>query len=225
MSISNMISQTIFLLSFKKTMRTMMISCIRIIFIIEMSFYITILFNFIIAVEMFKNHLEKDIMCELLNLDIEKKNYLSLLDEGQCIIRVDSIKEPFILKVPYIKRHFITVSDINRKNQLILEKSEKKLTLKIEFHQKTSNLYKRLLKNIKTSISKHISIIIPSKNKKNLNKILQNREKEDSLLLSSTNLIMVKNNEKNAVIMVKQKNYDKFDDYINKLYNEQEKNK
>jgi len=164
-------------------------------------------------------------MCELLNLDIEKRNYLSILGEGQCIIRVDSIKEPFILKIPYINRHFITVSEIDRKNQLILEKSEKKLDSKIEFQQKTSNLYKLLLKNVKTSISKHVSFIIPLKNKKNLNKILQNREKEDSLLLSSTNLIAVKNSEKNAVIMVKQKNYDKFDDYINKIYNEQEKNK
>ena len=173
----------------------------------------------------FKNHLEKDIMCELLNLDIEKRNYLSILDEGQCIIRVDSIKEPFILKIPYIKRHFITVSEINRKNQLILEKSEKKLDSKIEFQQKTSNLYKLLLKNVKTSISKQISIINPLKNKKILNKILQNREKEDSLLLSSTNLITVKNSEKNAVVMVKKKNCDKFDNYINKLYNEQEKNK
>jgi hypothetical protein len=36
----------------------------------------------------FKNYLEKDIMCELLNLDTENKNYLSILDEGQCIIRV-----------------------------------------------------------------------------------------------------------------------------------------
>ena len=173
----------------------------------------------------FKNHLEKDIMCELLNLDIEKRNYLSILDEGQCIIRVDSIKEPFVLEVPYIKRHFITVSEINRKNQLILEKSEKKMDSKIEFQQKTRNLYKLLLKNIKTSISKHKSIIFPLKNKKNLNEILQNREKEDSLLLNSTNLIMVKESEKDEVVMVKQKNYDKFGDYINKLYNEQEKNK
>ncbi len=173
----------------------------------------------------FKNHLEKDVMCELLNLDIEKRNYLSILDEGQCIIRVDSIKEPFILKIPYIKRHFITVSEINRKNQLILEKREKKLDSKIEFQQKTSNLYKLLLKNVKTSISKHISVIIPLKNKKNLNDILQNREKEDSLRLNSTDLIEVKDSEKNEVVMVKQKNYDKFGDYINKLYNEQEKNK
>ncbi len=63
------------------------------------------------------------------------------------------------------------------------------------------------------------------KNKKNLNKILQNREKEDSLLCSSTDLITVKKSEKDAVVMFKKKNYDKFDDYIDNLYNEQEKNK
>ncbi len=173
----------------------------------------------------FKNHLEKDVMCELLNLDNEKRNYLSLLDEGQCIIRVNSIKEPFLLKVPYIKRHFITVSEINRKNQLILEKSEKKMDSKIEFQQKTSKLNKILLKNVKKTFSKHKSIKIPLKNKGNLSKILQTGKKEESLLLSSTNLITVKNSEKNAVIMVEKKNYDKFGDYINKLYNDQEKNK
>ena len=51
-------------------------------------------------------------------------------------------------------------------------------------------------------------------------KNIRNREKQ-----SSTNLKTVKNSEKDADVMVKKKNYDKFDDYINKLYNEQEKNK
>ena len=80
----------------------------------------------------FKNHIEKDIMCELLNLDLEKKNYLSMLEEGYCIIRVNSIKEPFLLGIPYIKRNSITVSDIIKKNQLILRNPQKVANLEIE---------------------------------------------------------------------------------------------
>lgn len=80
----------------------------------------------------FKNHIEKDIMCELLNLDLEKKKYLSMLEEGYCIIRVNSIKEPFLLGIPYIKRNSITVSDIIKKNQLILRNPQKVANLEIE---------------------------------------------------------------------------------------------
>ena len=64
----------------------------------------------------FKNHLEKEIMCELLNLDIEKKNYLSMLEECQCIVRVNSIKTPFLLKIPLVKSGSLTVSEIMKNN-------------------------------------------------------------------------------------------------------------
>jgi len=68
----------------------------------------------------FQSHLEKDIMCELLNLDVEKKSFLSKLEEGQCIVRVNSIKEPFLLKIPHVKHNSIPVLEIVKKNQLIL---------------------------------------------------------------------------------------------------------
>jgi hypothetical protein len=55
----------------------------------------------------FKNHLEKDIMCELLNLDGEYKNYLSILQQSQCIIRIN-------------KRNSIKFSEICKRNQEIL---------------------------------------------------------------------------------------------------------
>jgi hypothetical protein len=77
----------------------------------------------------FKNHIEKEIMCELLNLDIEKKNYLSALEEGQCIIRVNSLKDPFILHIPLIKRETLTVIEIKRKNDEILRKMKKSFLL------------------------------------------------------------------------------------------------
>jgi hypothetical protein len=94
----------------------------------------------------FKNHIEKDIMCELLNLDPEKKNYLSMLEEGFCIIRVNSIKEPFLLGIPYIKRSAITVSDIIRRNKQILEHSHPVLHSKLIDHNlssKVSTLHKK----------------------------------------------------------------------------------
>ncbi|MBY8984426.1 MAG: ATP-binding protein [Candidatus Lokiarchaeota archaeon] len=70
----------------------------------------------------FKNHIEKEIMCELLNLDVENKKYLSILEEGQCIIRVNSAKEPFVLDIPYIERNSLDHSEIYKNNTIILEK-------------------------------------------------------------------------------------------------------
>ena len=60
-------------------------------------------------------------MCELLNLDNENRNYLSILEEGQCIIRVNSVKKPFLLKIPYIKNELLTFKEIYRNNSHILE--------------------------------------------------------------------------------------------------------
>ncbi len=77
----------------------------------------------------FKNHIEKELMCELLNLDIEKKNYLSALEEGQCIIRVNSLKDPFILHIPLIKRETLTVIEIKKKNDDVLRKIKKSFLL------------------------------------------------------------------------------------------------
>jgi hypothetical protein len=68
----------------------------------------------------FQNHIQKEKLCELLNLDEDYKHYLSILEQGQCIIRINSIKEPFLLEVPYIKRNSIEFSKIAIKNQEIL---------------------------------------------------------------------------------------------------------
>ncbi|NVM19241.1 MAG: ATP-binding protein [Candidatus Lokiarchaeota archaeon] len=160
----------------------------------------------------FKNHIEKDIMCELLNLNLEKKNYLSMLEEGYCIIRVNSIKEPFLLGVPYIKRNTITVSDITRKNQEILENSQTILDSKTEIPYKSKKINKKAFADIKKSILKYSVSSNPSKNKKNHVLEPDNEEGEDFLLLN-------KNNSSNK------KDYDNFNAFINKLYNEQEKNK
>jgi hypothetical protein len=72
----------------------------------------------------FKNHIEKEVMCELLNLQSENKNYLSILEEGQCIIRENTIKEPFLLCVPLVKRDSLSFQEINKNNRLLLSKSK-----------------------------------------------------------------------------------------------------
>ena len=128
----------------------------------------------------FKNHIEKDIMCELLNLDLEKKKYLSMLEEGYCIIRVNSIKEPFLLGIPYIKRNSITVSDIIKKNQLILRNPQKVANLEIE----TSRISNMVNKN-------HLSLE------------LIKEEIEDSSIQNNNNAISKNDYEKFNVLINK----------------------
>ena len=68
----------------------------------------------------FKNHMQKQLMCELLNLEEEHEDYLSILEQGECLIRVNSIKRPFLLWVPHIKRKYLTSEEIDRNNKKIL---------------------------------------------------------------------------------------------------------
>ncbi|MFX0032378.1 MAG: ATP-binding protein [Candidatus Hodarchaeota archaeon] len=78
----------------------------------------------------FQSHLQKDLMLELLNLDEDKKNFLSVLDEGNCLVRINSIKDPFLLWVPFIKHNQLSVSEIHRRNDSILKKLENSNDLK-----------------------------------------------------------------------------------------------
>ncbi|MFW9824833.1 MAG: ATP-binding protein [Candidatus Thorarchaeota archaeon] len=113
----------------------------------------------------FKNHLDKDVMCELLNLDIEKRNYLSILEEGQCIIRVNSVKEPFLLKVPLVNGETLSVKEIFERNNQILDRMKggtpSETALKIKFQK--SLLYKLIRK---------INITSRKKKNKDLNDIV-----------------------------------------------------
>lgn len=72
----------------------------------------------------FKTHMDKEFLCKLLNLDVKHEDYLSLLRKGQCIIRVNSIERPFLLKVPHIPREWLKITEINNNNKLVLERSE-----------------------------------------------------------------------------------------------------
>lgn len=71
----------------------------------------------------FKSHMEKEFQCELLNLDEINQHYLSILEKGRCLVRVNSIKRPFLLWNPYIHRNQLNDSEISRNNTRILEKS------------------------------------------------------------------------------------------------------
>jgi len=73
----------------------------------------------------FKTHIAKEFLCKLLNLDVKHEDYLSILKKGQCIVRVNSIERPFLLKVPHIPREWLKISEINENNRLVLERFEK----------------------------------------------------------------------------------------------------
>jgi hypothetical protein len=69
----------------------------------------------------FQNHMQKDLMQELLNLDENQKEYLSMLQTGQCIIRINSIEKPFALQIPYVERSWLTDEEILRNNEKIIK--------------------------------------------------------------------------------------------------------
>ena len=135
-----------------------------------------------------------------------------MLEEGYCIIRVNSIKEPFLLGIPYIKRNSRTVSDIIKKNQLILRNPQKVADMEIESSHISKIVNKNSLKNNKKLILKCVNNAQLSKNKNHLSLEIIKEELEDSPLQNNNNAI-----SKN--------DYEKFDVFINKLYSDQEKNK
>ena len=66
----------------------------------------------------FKTHLEKDILRRLLNLDDDNERYLSMLNDGECIIRTHSLKRPFLLKIPFVKRKSLKYVDLPKKKEI-----------------------------------------------------------------------------------------------------------
>jgi len=163
----------------------------------------------------FKNHIEKDIMCELLNLESEKKNYLSIIDEGQCIIRVNSIKEPFLLGVPYIKRNPLTVSEIYRKNEVIFDKQQKNSDLMSLDTYKSNNPVILKESKIKVLIFKKILQIKSYRNRLKNDKGMSSKKVDDLDQSLNSDLVDTVNDDENC----------DFDIYIKKLYIDQEKHK
>ncbi|MBD3196553.1 MAG: DUF87 domain-containing protein [Candidatus Lokiarchaeota archaeon] len=69
----------------------------------------------------FRNYYKKDLVAEILNLKDEQKEYLSFLKEGECILRVNSIKFPFHMKIPQIRRKDLRITKILQSNHRISE--------------------------------------------------------------------------------------------------------
>ncbi len=163
----------------------------------------------------FKNHIEKEIICELLNINLEKKYYLSKLEEGECIIRVNSIKEPFLLKIPLIKRKFLTVSEITRNNNKILNniksktayhlnenRNEQKVSYKKEKGKNTNFLHK--LKKLKKITYENIILekLYQNEKNKNLNNQIEIKKDIDKVDIERKEFIeyissLINNEDKN----------------------------
>ena len=97
----------------------------------------------------FKNHMEKELQCKLLNLNEKYEYYLSILEKGQCLIRVNSIKRPFSLKIPIIKREYLTNKEISYNNQIVLNKisiDEKNLSNINSSPLKMEKYYRNIIK-------------------------------------------------------------------------------
>jgi len=78
----------------------------------------------------FQTHMQKDLMQELLNIEEKQKEYLSMLQKGHCIVRVNSIEKPFLLRTPYIERSWLTDEEIFENNRKIMGQKFTKLEKK-----------------------------------------------------------------------------------------------
>ena len=161
----------------------------------------------------FKNHIEKDIMCELLNIDNENRNFLSILEEGQCIIRVNSIKEPFLLKIPLIKHESLTIAEIKNKNQSILKNNA-------DSFPSVSILKKNILQVYLTKIGVKISKLFSLKPKRKENNSSGVVDKHSQNNLSTKNTIPKKIIPQSSLNV---KSYNKLETYINHLHKLQKK--
>ncbi len=162
----------------------------------------------------FKNHIEKDIMCELLNIDIENRNFLSILEEGQCIIRVNSIKEPFSLKIPLIKHESLTIAEIKNNNQRILKNNEDSNSIVSELKKNSFLVYL-------TKIVKKIMNFYSSKSKIKEEKTGGSKEKhyQNDLSIEKNPTIKSLNPQSSSDL----NSFNNLETYINHLYKLQKK--
>lgn len=169
----------------------------------------------------FKTHMEKDFLGKLLNLDPENEGYLSILEEGECIIRVNSIKRPFLLKVPNVKREWLEMSEINRNNRNNLDNLENGIIEKA----KTPNF--KLIQKIKEKSVKSMNKI-NDKIKGIKNKLKKKVEEKDNASIG------IPYHDSNKIYLEREMNIDEEDEnereafeklkiYIEKLAAEQEK--
>ncbi|MFX1570111.1 MAG: ATP-binding protein [Promethearchaeota archaeon] len=160
----------------------------------------------------FKTHIDKDFLCKLLNLDGEHEDYLSILEKGQCIARVNSIKRPFLLNVPLIPREWLEISEIKHNNDIILERLD---NLNKENSEIPDNKKKNFPKNtLKESLQK----VKNQYRKKMTKKKLKNKKLEDEFTLKKTEIMKPSLYETEETL-------DELNDYFKILYEKQEKRK
>jgi len=155
----------------------------------------------------FKTYMEKEFLSKLLNLEGENEDYLSILEEGQCLVRLNSIKRPFLLSVPLIQRKWLENSEINRNNKLIMKKLDNftEYDLKNNGGSYGVNL-KDSLKKLKNKLTKSTGILSSPKNE---------MEKKQSS----------ENFNQNLNFEQKDESFNKFEELIEKLIIEQDKKK
>ncbi len=152
----------------------------------------------------FKNHMEKEFQCQLLNLNEIDEHYLSILEKGRCLIRVNSFKRPFLLWNPFIPRESLTNFEINENNKRILNKNLIKEEIPIKTNIKEPGVEEQKLK--KPPILE---------NGKDLLKIDKNKKpiiKEDEIFSSDLNI-----NNSTTERVNKSSELKDFEKFINKL--------
>ena len=80
----------------------------------------------------FQNHMQKDYLQDLLNFDNESRKFLSMLDVGKCMIRVNSIGRPFLLDTPLIEREWLSMDAITKNNKRVIDEIHKRNQLNIQ---------------------------------------------------------------------------------------------
>ena len=166
----------------------------------------------------FKNHIEKDIMCELLNLEEEKKRYLSFLEEGFCIIRINSIKDPFLLEIPLVKREILTFNQIRSKNEMIINDLTVEKDKQNKYYHRKENIIVRFFEKTKNSIMRVFNFKINDSNFKKSYENLKTREK-------STDLIEPQISENLHYNKSSEKDFENFIAFIEEFYKKFENNK
>jgi len=185
----------------------------------------------------FKTYVEKEFLCKLLNLDGENEDYLSILEEGQCLVRVNSIKRPFLLSVPLIQRKWLENSEINRNNDLIMEKLNKLTSENKKNKNKSYRVFlKDFIKTTKNILEKSSGILLKTKEKfeqkqkskvSNIHSNILEKTEDIELLQYETENNPNNNNINKQSLNIEQKDnsFNKLEEFINKLYVEQQKKK
>jgi len=162
----------------------------------------------------FKNHMEKLLQCKLLNLNEQYEYYLSIIEKGQCIIRTDSVKRPFLLWVPFRERTMSKPS-LSMKKSLIYDKI-KRNTIQIKIPGRFNQIDSETDKDIQPNLDKK-NIKKPQKrlhkNKQDMPENADFKEKEKIKV------------PKSKSINSNQENFNEFKKLIEKIIIDEKSNK